>query len=58
MPVEKSGASAVTSHEKLPPRPKPIFLITTWLSLDWVICNANQDERAVVSKNTNRGGES
>ena len=54
--MEKSGASAVTSHEKLPPRPKPIFLITTWLSLDWVICNANQEERAVVSRNINRGG--
>lgn len=32
--VENDGASAVTSHEKLPDSPNPTLRITTWLAFD------------------------
>lgn len=32
--VENDGASAVTSHEKLPDSPNPTFRRTTWLAFD------------------------
>ena len=32
--VENDGASAVTSHEKLPASPNPTLRITTWLAFD------------------------
>uniref|UniRef100_A0A8D8CDS1 (northern house mosquito) hypothetical protein n=1 Tax=Culex pipiens TaxID=7175 RepID=A0A8D8CDS1_CULPI len=32
--VEKSGASAVTSQEKFPDSPNPMFRITTWLAFE------------------------
>ena len=36
--VENDGASAVTSHEKLPDNPNPTFRITTWLAFDSDSC--------------------
>lgn len=45
--VENDGASAVTSHEKLPDSPNPTLRITTWLAFDidnWKN-KQNKDER-------------
>lgn len=42
--VENDGASAVTSHEKLPDNPNWTFLMTTWVAFDEVVC---------VNKNSN-----
>lgn len=42
--VEKSGASAVTSQEKLPDKPKPTLRMSTCVAFELVTCGVKTNE--------------
>ena len=47
MAVENNGASAVTSHEKLPDRPKFTLRIITWVAFETLSYKINNKMKEV-----------